>query len=477
MPDPYDPATSGPDQNVASGDVVAVILAAGKGTRFKSDLAKVLHRAAGRSLLGHVLEAVRPLGCGQVVVVVGHQAAAVEAEATGAGIPQLSTVVQEEQNGTGHALQTAMPAIRDDIRQVLVLPGDTPLLLADTLRGLLSAAPDDHAGALLTTEPDDPTGYGRVIREHGDVTRVVEQTDATEDELAVREVNAGMYVFARDGLTTALAELDADNAQGEIYLTDVVERLVADGGRVAGFTAPTDEVAGVNDRRQLAAAAAVLRTRALDALMVDGVTVVDPATTYLDVNVEVGPDTVIEPGCLLRSGTRIGAGATIGPNCDLGDTLVEEGAQVTYTVARGASIGPQASVGPFTYLRPGTRLETRAKAGGFVEMKKSTIGEGSKVPHLSYIGDATVGRDVNVGAGTITCNYDGFDKHATTIGDGAFIGSDTMLVAPVNVGAGAVTGAGSAITEDVPDDALAVERNEQRVKEGWAAARRERKHG
>ena len=458
-------------------DVAAVILAAGKGTRFKSDLAKVLHRAAGRSLLRHVLEAVRPLGCGQVVVVVGHQADAVEAEAAAADVPNLTTVVQAEQNGTGHALQTAMPAIGDGIDRVLALPGDTPLLLTDTLTGLLDAAPGDHAGALLTTEPDDPTGYGRVVRAHGDVARIVEQTDATDDELAIGEVNAGMYVFARAGLATALDELDADNAQGEVYLTNVVERLVADGGHLAGFVAPTDEVAGVNDRRQLADAAAVLRGRALDALMVAGVTVVDPATTYLNVDVEVGPDTVIEPGCLLRSGTRIGAGATVGPNCDLADTLVEDGAQVTYTVARGASIGPEATVGPFTYLRPGTRLERKAKAGGFVEMKKAHVGEGSKVPHLSYVGDTEMGKDVNFSAGAITVNYDGYDKHTTVIDDGAFVGCDTMLVAPVHVGPGAFVAAGSTITDDVPGDALAIARQRQTVKDGWAAARREDRDG
>jgi bifunctional UDP-N-acetylglucosamine pyrophosphorylase/glucosamine-1-phosphate N-acetyltransferase len=457
---------------VSRADVAAVVLAAGKGTRFNSDLAKVLHRCAGRSLLGHILGALEPLGLGQVVVVVGHQAEDVTAEAAASGIGNLTTALQAEQHGTGHAAQMAVPALDDSIRRVMVLPGDTPLLLSGTLEELLTAADGDHAGAMLTIELDDPTGYGRVIREDGSVARIVEHRDASEGERAVREVNAGMYVFERDTLTEALGGLDADNAQGEIYLTDVVEGFVSRGARIAAHVADADEVAGVNDRRQLADASAVLRRRVLDRLMQEGVTVIDPSTTYVDVDVEVGPDTVVLPNCILEAATTIGERATVGPNCHLVATEVGDDAEVTNTVAKHAVVGPEATVGPFTYLRPGTVLERGSKAGGFVEMKNSTVGEGSKVPHLSYVGDATIGADVNFSAGAITVNYDGTEKHRTTIEDGAFIGCDTMLVAPVTVGHGAFIAAGSTITDDVPADALAIARQRQTNKDGWAAGRR-----
>ncbi|MDX1659555.1 MAG: bifunctional UDP-N-acetylglucosamine diphosphorylase/glucosamine-1-phosphate N-acetyltransferase GlmU [Nitriliruptorales bacterium] len=456
-------------------NVAAVILAAGQGTRFKSDLAKVLHAAAGRSMLGHILAAVRPLDLAQVVVVVGHQRDDVEAEAASFDLPDLTTVVQEDQLGTGHATEVALDALADDIDVVMVLPGDTPLLLADTLASLLDAR-DEADAALLSTVLDDPTGYGRVIRDGDRVVRIVEEADATDEQRSVREVNAGMYVFERAPLADALADLDADNAQGELYLTDVVEVLADDGADITTHVAPPDEVAGVNDRSQLAEAATVLRRRRLEQLMTDvGVTVLDPATTYIDVTVEVGRDSVILPNTILSGSTRLGERVTVGPNSRLVDTRVGDDAELTYAVAVEARVGDDCDVGPFSYLRPGTVLERGAKAGGFVEMKKAHVGEGSKVPHLSYIGDATIGTGVNVGAGTITCNYDGFDKHETIIEDDAFIGSDTMLVAPVRIGRGAVTGAGSAIAEDVPADALAVERSDQRNVDGWAKARREQR--
>ena len=456
-------------------NVAAVILAAGQGTRFKSDLAKVLHAAAGRSMLGHILAAVRPLDLAQVVVVVGHQRDDVEAEAASFDLPDLTTVVQEDQLGTGHATEVALDALADDIDVVMVLPGDTPLLLPDTLASLLDAR-DEADAALLSTVLDDPTGYGRVIRDGDRVVRIVEEADATDEQRSVREVNAGMYVFERAPLADALADLDADNAQGELYLTDVVEVLADDGADITTHVAPPDEVAGVNDRSQLAEAATVLRRRRLEQLMTDvGVTVLDPATTYIDVTVEVGRDSVILPNTILSGSTRLGERVTVGPNSRLVDTRVGDDAELTYAVAVEARVGDDCDVGPFSYLRPGTVLERGAKAGGFVEMKKAHVGEGSKVPHLSYIGDATIGTGVNVGAGTITCNYDGFDKHETIIEDDAFIGSDTMLVAPVRIGRGAVTGAGSAIAEDVPADALAVERSDQRNVDGWAKARREQR--
>ncbi|MBW3663140.1 MAG: bifunctional UDP-N-acetylglucosamine diphosphorylase/glucosamine-1-phosphate N-acetyltransferase GlmU [Actinobacteria bacterium] len=452
-------------------DLAVVILAAGKGTRFKSDLAKVLHRAAGRSMLHHVLEAVRPLGAGQVVVVVGHQAEEVEAEARTADLPGITFALQKEQLGTGHATRVAVDSLGDAAQHVLVLPGDTPLLGSATLTSLVESALD--GAALLTATVDDPTGYGRIVRDGDDVARVVEQDDATDEELTITEVNGGVYAFRRSLLAESLAGLGTDNVQSEMYLTDVIEVVATRGVRVTAHAAAPDEVAGVNDRRQLADAAAVLRGRVLDRLMSEGVTVLDPDTTYVDVDVKVGADTVLYPNCILEDATEIGERATVGPNCHLVAAEVGDEAHVTNAVVKHAVVGPEATVGPFTYLRPGTVLDRGAKAGGFVEIKKSRLAEGAKVPHLSYIGDATIGRDANIGAGTITCNFDGFDKHETTVGDGAFVGSDTMLVAPIEIGAGAVTGAGSVITSDVPADALALERSEQQTVTGWAAKRRE----
>jgi bifunctional UDP-N-acetylglucosamine pyrophosphorylase/glucosamine-1-phosphate N-acetyltransferase len=451
----------------------AVVLAAGKGTRFRSERAKVLHPVAGRSMLRWVLEALRPLDLARVVVVVGHQADAVRAEAEAAHLDNLATVEQAEQRGTGHAVRTVVDAgALDGAETVLVLPGDVPLLDADVLAALL-AAHDGNAATLLTARLDDPTGYGRVVRDdRSRVARIVEHRDADDAERAIAEVNTSIYAFACDPLVAELRQLRTDNDQGEEYLTDVVAPLV--GAGVGALAASAELVAGVNDRAQLAAAAVHLRGRILGRLMRDGVSVVDPACTYVGAEVTVEPDTVLLPGTHLEGATTIGRGATIGPDTRLVDATVEAGATVTYSVVLGASVGPGATVGPFSYLRPGTRLHARAKAGAFVEMKNAKVGEDSKVPHLSYMGDVEIGDAANVGAGTITCNYDGYAKHRTVIGDGAFIGSDTMLVAPVAIGAGAVTGAGSAITHDVPDGALAIERNEQRVLEGWADRRRER---
>ncbi|HVL98339.1 MAG TPA: bifunctional UDP-N-acetylglucosamine diphosphorylase/glucosamine-1-phosphate N-acetyltransferase GlmU [Egibacteraceae bacterium] len=448
----------------------AVVLAAGMGTRFRSERAKVLHELAGRSMLRWVLEALRPLGLDRVVVVVGHQADEVRAEAESSGLAGLVTVTQAEQRGTGHAVRQVVDAgALDGVDTVLVLPGDVPLVTAEPLRALL----DGHGArpvTLLSTRLADPTGYGRVLRDGaGQVVRIVEERDATEAERTVDEVGTSIYAFARGPLVSALGALSTDNAQGEEYLTDVVGPLAAD-----AVMAPAELVAGVNDRVQLADAAAVLRRRVLERLMRGGVTVVDPATTYVDADAAVAADAVLRPGTHLEGRCVIGEAADIGPTSRLVDATVEAGATVTHSVLVGASVGPGVTVGPFTYLRPGARLERGAKVGAFVEIKQSVIGEGSKVPHLSYVGDATVGRDVNIGAATVTVNYDGRDKHPTVIGDGAFIGSDTMLVAPVEVGARAYTGAGSVITKDVPEGALAVERGEQRTVAGYADRRRSR---
>jgi bifunctional UDP-N-acetylglucosamine pyrophosphorylase/glucosamine-1-phosphate N-acetyltransferase len=447
--------------------VAAVVLAAGKGTRFHSERAKVLHQVGGRTLLRWVLEAIRPLDLDRVVVVVGHQAGEVTAEAEAAGLPSLRTVLQADQRGTGHAVRVALAAdALDGIDTVVVLPGDAPLVTTEVLGEL--ARRHARPAAMVVTALDDPTGYGRVLRDaDGRVLRIVEERDASDAERALREVGTSMYAFHVEMLRAAISSLSTDNAQGEEYLTDVIG-LLASEGAVRTLPAPPGVVAGVNDRAELASAGAVLRGRILDRLMRDGVTVVDPAATYVGADVAVAPDAVLLPGTHLEGATVVGAGAAVGPNSRLVDSTVEAGATVTYSVLLSASVGPGASVGPFAYLRPGTRLEAGAKVGTFVEVKASVVGEGSKVPHLSYVGDATIGRHVNVGAATVTANYDGYAKHATVIGDGAHLGVDTMLVAPVTVGERAYTGAGSVITKDVPDGALAVERTEQRTVPGYA---------
>lgn len=455
-----------------TADVAAIVLAAGKGTRFRSATAKVLHRAAGRSLLAHVLEAVRPLGLGQVLVVVGHQAQEVTDEVAACGLANSSTVLQAEQRGTGHAVQQAMPALDPSIRRVLVLPGDTPLLTAGRLERLLAAG--QRGGALLTARMEDPTGYGRIVRtDDGSVARIVEHRDADADELAIDEINAGMYLLDRTLLEGALARLGDDNAQGELYLTDVVELLATGQTPVAPLLAAADEVAGVNDRSQLATAAARLRRAHLEHLMCEvGVSITDPATTYVDVDVEVGRDAVLLPGTILESGTAVGARAVIGPHTHLSGCVVGADAVVHSTRGSDAVVGDGATVGPFTHLRPGTQLGRATKVGAFAETKNAVIGSESKVPHLAYVGDATVGERVNIACGVITVNYDGRNKSHTTVEDGAFVGCDTMLVAPVTIGAGAYTAAGSTITDDVPPGALAIARSRQSVKEGWAQRRR-----
>jgi bifunctional UDP-N-acetylglucosamine pyrophosphorylase / glucosamine-1-phosphate N-acetyltransferase len=445
----------------------AVVLAAGKGTRFRSERAKVLHPVAGRTLLRWVLEALRPLALDRVVVVVGHQGADVAKEAEAAGLAGLVTVEQTEQRGTGHAVRCAVDAgALANVDTALVLAGDAPLLTAEPLQALLQAH-GDAAATILTAHLDDPTGYGRVIRgPDGSVAGIVEQRDATPEQQAITEANTSIYAFAVGPLTRELRALSADNDQGEEYLTDVVAPLADDG--VGAVATDPEQALGVNDRAQLAEAAARLRRRILQSHMLAGVSVEDPASTYVGPEVELEADVRLLPGTHLEGRTRVAAGAVIGPDSRLVDAHVEAGATVTYSVVVESSVGPRAAVGPFSYLRPQTRLDEQAKAGAFVEMKNSTVGAGSKVPHLSYVGDTTIGKGANVGAATVTVNYDGFEKHATVIGDGARIGSDTMLVAPVTVGRDAYTGAGSVITQDVPDGALAIERTEQRNVEGYA---------
>ena len=446
----------------------AIILAAGKGTRFKSELPKVLHRAAGRTMIRHVLEAVRPLDLAQVVVVVGHGRELVEEEATSIGLPHVATAVQEQQLGTGHAVEMAMPSLHDDVDRVVVLPGDTPLITGDALAQLLAVEADV---ALLSGIVEDAAGYGRIVRDdEGRVSGIVEHRDATPEQRAIGEFNAGMYVFDRALLEGALDDLDTDNDQGELYVTDVVGIARERGASVEATAVDADLVAGVNDRVQLADVSAVLRRRHLESLMADGVTVLDPASTWVDVDVSIGRDAVVYPGCVIEAGTTIGEGATVGPHTRLVACEVAEGASVVQSHCEQAVVGRGATVGPFAHLRPGTVLGTDTKAGAFTQLKKATIGDGSKVPHLAYVGDATVGEGANLACGVITVNYDGTDKHRTVVEDGAFVGCDVALVAPVTIGRNAYVAAGSVVTEDVPAEALAIARSRQTVKDGWNAA-------
>ncbi|MEN3357692.1 MAG: bifunctional UDP-N-acetylglucosamine pyrophosphorylase / glucosamine-phosphate N-acetyltransferase [Mycobacteriales bacterium] len=439
----------------------------------RSATAKVLHGFAGRTLLEHVLAACAPLGAAATAVVVGHGREAVTAH-LGEAAPAAQAVVQADQRGTGHAVRVAMDSLPGVDGTVLVVPADAPLLRPETLRSLLQAHEDAGAAAtLLTSVVPDPTGYGRVVRgPGGEVLRVVEHRDADDAERAITEVATSVYAFTAAPLRAALRQLSTANSQGEEYLPDVVGGYVAAGVPVAAVLAPAAETAGVNDRVQLAAARRAYNDRLLDGWMRAGVTVTDPATTWVDATVTLAEDVTLLPQVQLAGHTTVDRGATVGPDSTLTDCVVGAGARVVRAHCEGAEIGPEASVGPYTYLRPGTRLGRKAKAGTYVEIKGSEVGAGSKVPHLSYVGDATIGVDSNVGAATVVVNYDGVAKHRTVIGDHARVGSDTMLVAPVTIGDGAYTAAGSVITADVPPGALGVGRARQRNVPGWVALRR-----
>ncbi len=447
----------------------ALILAAGEGTRMKSDIPKVAHRVLGVPMVSLVVATARAAGCEHVVVVTGHKAEVVEAL-----LPGETCVRQERQLGTGHAVMSASEALAGLTGSLVVLSGDTPLMSAETVAGLIALRESSAAAmTVLTTDMPDPTGYGRIVRDrNGEIASIVEEKDATPEQRAITEVNTGTYCFDAAVLFAHLARVSTDNAQGEYYLTDMVSVFRGEGMAVtAAVTDDPLETIGVNSRVQLAEASTVLQHRINRAWMLEGVTMTDPSLVWIAPGVRLGRDVELLPMTFLMGDTVVGDRAVIGPGTRITDSHVGDDAVIDSSVLVGAKVGPRATVGPVAYLRPGTVLEAGAKAGASVEIKNSTVGENSKVPHLSYIGDATIGRDVNVGAGTITCNYDGARKHPTVIGDGAFVGSDTMLVAPVEIGKGAVTGAGSVITRDVPEGSLAVERSEQRVIEDWVARR------
>ncbi|SDY69812.1 bifunctional UDP-N-acetylglucosamine pyrophosphorylase / Glucosamine-1-phosphate N-acetyltransferase [Modestobacter sp. DSM 44400] len=451
-----------------------VVLAAGQGTRMRSRTPKVLHELGGRSMLGHVLAAAAPLGAERTVVVVGSGRDAVLAHLA-AIAPDAVPVVQEDQRGTGHATALALAAVPDVSGPVLVVNGDALLLRAATVEELVTAhRASGDVLTVLTAEVPDPTGLGRIVRDAaGAVRAIVEERDADEAQRAIAEVNAGVYLGDASAVRAALAGVGSANQQGEQYLTDVLGLLVADGAPVGGHRATDPEdTLGCNDQRELAARRRTLNDRVLDDLMRAGVVVIDPLTTWVDVTAEVAAEAVLQPGTQLRGATTVAAGAVVGPDTTLVDTEVGEGASVVRAHCQLAVVGPEVSVGPFAYLRPGTRLARGAKVGTFVETKNATVGAGSKVPHLSYVGDATIGEGTNIGAASVFVNYDGVAKHHTTIGNHARTGADNMFVAPVSVGDGAYTAAGSVITDDVPPGAMAVARGRQHTVEGWVAKRR-----
>jgi bifunctional UDP-N-acetylglucosamine pyrophosphorylase/glucosamine-1-phosphate N-acetyltransferase len=429
-------------------------MAGGKGTRMRSATPKVLHPIWGRPLVGWVLTAVRGAGAERIVVVVPPDAA----DAVGAAVGDAETVVQADQLGTGDAVRVALPALDGFAGDVLVVSGDTPLLTAELLGDLVAAHRSSGAQATVASfRLDEPGGYGRVLRAGGSV-RIVEARDAAADELLVREVNAGLYVFAADALRPALAGLGPDNAQSELYLPDAIPLVAAAGGRVdVAEIADPALLLGVNTRVELAQAAALLRARLLEAHLLAGAGIVDPDSTWIDADVVLEPDCVVHPGTILRGTTRLATGAEAGPHSVLDGAVLEAGAQA----------------GPFAHLRPGTHLRAGARVGAFAETKNADVGARSKIPHLSYVGDAEIGEDTNIGAGNITANYDGVDKHRTVIGSRVRTGSDCVFVAPVTVGDDAMTGAGSIITDDVPPGALGIARARQVVKENYAQRRRD----
>jgi len=450
----------------------AVILAAGKSTRMRSRLPKALHPLCGLPLTRHVVEACRAAGITRRVVVVGHEADTVR---EGLG-DDLEYALQAEPRGTGDAAQAAEPLLAGFTGTVLVLAGDVPLLRPETLGRLIQRHRETGAAAtLLTAFLDDATGYGRIIRNpDGSVARIVEQKDATPEERALREWNPSIYCFEAPLLFAALRDIRPDNAQREHYLTDVIAILAGQGCRIEAVpTEDTREALGVNTRVELAEAGRILRQRILTDLMLSGVTITDPSATYVDVGVIVGPDTVIEPQTFLLAGTSVGEGCTLGPFTRIVNSRIGDNTTVLASQVVDCEIGNNARIGPYANLRPGCRLADRVKIGDFVELKNAVLGEKVSASHLSYIGDAEIGAGTNVGAGVVTCNYDGVRKHRTLIGKDAFIGTHVTLIAPVSIGDGAFLAAGSPIHEDVPEDALAIARTRQTIKPGWARKRRE----
>jgi bifunctional UDP-N-acetylglucosamine pyrophosphorylase / glucosamine-1-phosphate N-acetyltransferase len=454
-----------------NAEFVTIILAAGQGTRMKSELPKVLHPVAGIPMYAHVVGAALEAGASKVVVVVGHGREQLERDLAARFDARVTTAVQERQLGTGDAVRAGLTSLPALSGHVLVLCGDTPLVRTELVKQLVACArATDDPAVLLTSTLEDPSGYGRILRdEAGRVRSIREHKDASASERAVREVNAGIYAFHAPFLRDALGKLSTDNAQGELYLTDVIAQAAEAGGATA-LPWSIEDVQGVNDRAQLASCEALMRRRIAERFARAGVTIRELSSAYIDATVELEPDVTLEPNVHLRGQTRIARGAHVDTGCVLRDVRVAACAYLKpYTVATDAEIGERAETGPFAHLRPQSVMEAESKVGNFVEMKKTRLGHGSKASHLSYLGDGQIGRGVNIGAGTIFCNYDGVNKHTTTLEDGVFIGSDSQLIAPVRVGKNAYVGTGSTINQDVPDGALALSRTRQVNKEGYAA--------
>jgi bifunctional UDP-N-acetylglucosamine pyrophosphorylase/glucosamine-1-phosphate N-acetyltransferase len=452
------------------GEVATIILAGGKGTRMKSEVVKVLHPILGLPMLSYPIAlSLDGVKAEKTIVVVGYQADQIKERFRN---PQIQFAVQEEQLGTGHAALQAIPFLKTFTGTALILCGDVPLVKADTLRTLIGAFEETHSLlSVLTTFVENPFGYGRILRgPEGWLEKIVEEKDASEKERTIREINTGIYCVKVPFLIEGLREIGKDNAQGEYYLTDLVEIARKKGLRCSAHVVSDPvEVMGINTRVDLAMANEVLRLAKLRDMMLSGVTMVDPKTTYVDQTVEVGKDTMLYPNCHLQGRTKIGERCIIEPNSTVSDSIVGNDVTIrSNSVITESKIEEGASIGPFSHLRPFSEVKTKAKIGNFVEVKKSIIGKGSKANHLTYIGDSTVGEDVNIGAGTITCNYDGIEKHLTIIGDRVFVGSNVELVAPVKVGNGSTIGAGSTITKDVPKGALAISRTKQKNIRGWS---------
>jgi len=456
-------------------DLHLVILAAGKGTRMKSALPKVLHRVGGATMIEHVIATANRLNPRSSTVVVGHQGDAVKASLS--GHPELRFVVQEPQLGTAHALLTAEPALRGTSGSLILLSGDVPLLTVNTLKALVDRHESAGAAAtVITAVVDDPTGYGRIVRDGGKIARIVEHRDASEAERGIHEINSGIYAFDIDGLFDALHGIAAENAQQEYYLPDAIALFRRQGRRVDTLVVQDiDEIRGINSRAELAALSRIVRHRKNSELMAAGVTMEDPQTTYVDPDVTIGADTVIRPGVSIEGRTTIGTGCDIHSGVRIVDSKVGDRVTVRdHCVITESSLESDTVVGPFAHLRAGAIVREHAHVGNFVELKKTVLGTGSKAMHLAYLGDADIGARVNIGAGTITCNYDGVNKNQTTIEDGAFIGSDSQLIAPITIGKNAYVGSGTTVREDVPAGALAVSAGKQRNLDGWVDKKKKR---
>ncbi|MEE8324345.1 MAG: bifunctional UDP-N-acetylglucosamine diphosphorylase/glucosamine-1-phosphate N-acetyltransferase GlmU [Candidatus Humimicrobiaceae bacterium] len=452
-----------------SKDLSVVILAAGRGKRMRSDMPKVLHKVCGLPMIYYILKQILELEPKNIFVVLGHKKQIIK-NYLDSEFPSVCTIDQDKQLGTGHAVKMVRDGAGDFGRSMLVLSGDSPLIKKETLESLISLKDmKNAAAAVLTSETDDPGGYGRIVKnKKGEFSRIVEEADASPSEKKINEVNSSIYCFDTKLLFENIDSISADNSQGEYYLTDIIGTLIKKGNKVDTFTAADhNEVKGINDRSQLSETEKIIRKRINKRLMESGVTIVDPDSTYIEDTVQIANDTIVEPLCFLKGNTVIGKNCTIGPFSRLTDTVVGHGSVVDSSVIIGAEIGTENNIGPYSYIRPHTKTGQRVKIGAFCEIKKSIVDDGSKVPHLSYIGDTEIGKGVNIGASSVMVNYDGFSKSRTIIEDDAFIGSDTMLIAPVRIGRGAIVAAGSVITRDVGENVMAIERSKQKnIKNG-----------